>query len=272
MTTSPNDAARGDEPHAYVEVGPFKVLDATRTEFVERVVAAGATATGEPVQVFALHVGGLNERSNVPFVDAMNRADMVGADGGSVILLAKLAGARTIERVATTDIGWDVLRGLAERLARPVRVALVGGPVGLADRAGRVLAEGAPVHIVHTDHGYHQTWTKPLLALRASTPDVTFVGLGVPNEMVWCQRHRTDLTGRLVLTCGGWFGHIVGDELRAPSILRHSGLEWIARVAQSPRRLAPRYGRGFLSTAVLALVTLRRRLRQRLVAQVVGRR
>lgn len=244
-------------------MGPFRVLDATRADFVQQVVVAGAEATAVPAHVYALHVGGLNERGNTPFVDAMNRADLVGADGGSVIVLARLAGAQAIERVATTDIGWDVLRGLADRLGRPVRLALVGGPVGLADRAGRVLAEGAPVQVVHTDHGYHQDWTGPLRALRSATPDVTVVGLGVPQEMVWCQRHRTELTGRLVLTCGGWFGHVVGDEQRAPSLLRHSGLEWIARVAQSPRRLGPRYARGLVSTAVMALAVLRQRLTRR---------
>jgi N-acetylglucosaminyldiphosphoundecaprenol N-acetyl-beta-D-mannosaminyltransferase len=264
LTPSPGDATAGIAPDAYVEVGPFRVLDTTRAEFVRRVVAAGAETDADPVHVYALHVGGLNERGNRPFVDAMNRAEAVGADGGSVILLARLAGAQAIERVATTDIGWEILRDLTDRLGRPTRVALVGGPEGLAERAGRVLADGAPVQIVHTDNGYHQDWVVPLRALQATAPDVTFVGLGAPREMIWCQQHRAELTGRLVVTCGGWFGHIVGDELRAPRLLRHSGLEWIARVAQSPRRLGPRYARGFLSTAVMALVVLRQRLAQRL--------
>jgi N-acetylglucosaminyldiphosphoundecaprenol N-acetyl-beta-D-mannosaminyltransferase len=268
LTPSPDHASESAGPDPYVEVGPFRVLDATRARFVRRVISAGAEATGSPVHVYALHVGGLNERGNASFVDAMNEAELVGADGGSVIVLAKLAGAASIERVATTDVGWDVLRGLADRLGRPVRVALIGGPVRLADRAGQVLSEGAPVQVVHTDHGYHQDWAAPLEALRSSTPDVTFVGLGVPQEMVWCQRHRRELPGRLVLTCGGWFGHIVGDELRAPSLLRHAGVEWIARVAQSPRRLAPRYARGLVSTALMALVVLRARLAH----QLAGRR
>ena len=79
------------------------------------------------------------------------------------------------------------------------------------------------------------------------------IGLGAPREMVWCQRHRDELPTGLVLTCGGWFGHIVGDERRAPRMLRRSGLEWIARVAQAPKRLGPRYARGAGATALLAL-------------------
>jgi N-acetylglucosaminyldiphosphoundecaprenol N-acetyl-beta-D-mannosaminyltransferase len=108
-----------------------------------------------------------------------------------------------------------------------------------------VLTDGAPVEVVHTDHGFHQDWDQPLQALRAAAPEVTVVGLGAPNEMIWCHDHRPDLTGNLVLTCGGWFGHLTGEEARAPALLRRSGVEWIARVAQSPRRLGPLYAIGF---------------------------
>ena len=67
--------------------------------------------------------------------------------------------------------------------------------------------------------------------------------------MVWSQQHRDELPPGLVLTCGGWFGHLVGDEKRAPRLLRRSGLEWIARVAQAPPRLGPRYAQGAGATA-----------------------
>jgi N-acetylglucosaminyldiphosphoundecaprenol N-acetyl-beta-D-mannosaminyltransferase len=241
----------------YVHVGPFRVPDLTAAAWVDCVVTRAAAADAGPMHVYALHVGGLNARNDQRFVDAMRRADLVGADGGSVIWLARLAGAKRVERVPTTDVGWDILRGLARSLGRDTRIALVGGPPGLAERAGAVLAAGAPVEVVLTEHGFHQDWTAPLQALRAAAPDVTVVGLGAPSEMLWCQRNRDQLTGRLVLTCGGWFGHLTGDEHRAPRLLRHSGIEWVARVAQSPRRLAPRYARGVYSSGVLSLLVLR---------------
>jgi N-acetylglucosaminyldiphosphoundecaprenol N-acetyl-beta-D-mannosaminyltransferase len=249
---------------AHAAVGPFQVLDATRREAVRRVVDLTVDSPSRPVLVYALHVGGLNARHDLDFVEAMRRADLVYADGGSVVWLARLAGATLIERAPTTDAGWDVLRELAERLGRRVRVALVGGPTGLAERAGEVLAGAAPVEVVHTDHGYHEDWTQPIRALSASVPDVTLVGLGAPGEMVWCQKHRDALPGGLVLTCGGWFGHLSGDERRAPRLLRHSGIEWVARLAQSPRRLGPRYARGLWASGVMTLASLRVRHTSRL--------
>src|SRR5881397_3153539 len=105
-----------------VPVGPFCVMDATRADFVEHVVAlcVDREAAGA-VLIYALHVGGLNARGDRAFVDAMSRADVVYADGGSVVWLARLAGARVIERAPTTDVGWDVLRELAGALGRSLR-------------------------------------------------------------------------------------------------------------------------------------------------------
>jgi N-acetylglucosaminyldiphosphoundecaprenol N-acetyl-beta-D-mannosaminyltransferase len=241
-----------------VEVGPFRVHDSSRSDLVERVVDL-ALGASRPTFAYALHVGGLNSRHDPDFVVAMRRADIVYADGGSVVWLARLAGGTQIERAPTTDIGWDVIRGFASRQGRTPRVALIGGPEGLAARAAAVLEEAGAAEVVLVEHGYHDDWTEPLDRLRAAEPDITVVGLGVPQEMVWCQQHRAELPAGLVMTCGGWFGHMVGDERRAPRFLRRSGLEWIARVAQAPSRLGPRYARGAGSTALLALRTVQRR-------------
>lgn len=242
-----------------VEVGPFWINDSARGELIARVVELSLEKRTRPVFAFALHVGGLNARREQEFVAAMRQADVVYADGGSVVLLARLAGAHHVERAPTTDIGWEVLKGLADKVGRRPRVALIGGPPGLAERTAGVLEDAGVAEVVAVEHGYHRDWTKPLERMRAARPDVTLVGLGAPREMVWCQEHRDELPPALVLTCGGWFGYIVGDERRAPRLLRRSGLEWIARVVQAPGRLGPRYARGLGVTAVLAVATLQRR-------------
>ncbi|UAL30593.1 WecB/TagA/CpsF family glycosyltransferase [Nocardioides rotundus] len=211
---------------------------------------------------YALHVGGLNARGDRDFVTAMRAGDLVYADGGSVVGLARLAGARHIERAPTTDIGWEILRGIASRRGRPARVALIGGPPGLAERAAATILAEAPgaAEIVATHDGYQQAWSEPLAEVRSANPDVVLVGLGAPREMIWCHEHRSSLpAGAVIVTVGGWFGHVTGDESRAPRLLRRSGLEWIARLAQAPRRLAGRYALGLLSTLVLVPRQLRNR-------------
>jgi N-acetylglucosaminyldiphosphoundecaprenol N-acetyl-beta-D-mannosaminyltransferase len=246
-----------------VEVGPFWVSNSPKALLVDQLVELSRPERTRPAFAFALHVGGLNARRERDFVTAMRRADVVYADGGSVVWLARLAGGESIERTPTTDIGWEVLSGFAARVGRLPRVALIGGPEGLATRARAVLESAGAADVVHVDHGFHDDWSAPLARLRAADPDITVVGLGAPREMVWCEDHRAELPTGLVMTCGGWFGHLSGEERRAPRLLRHSGIEWVARLAQSPRRLGPRYARGLWASAVMSLSVLRSRVTSR---------
>ncbi len=243
-----------------VPVGPFAVSDLCAEDLVAALVDGTVAARGRrPFTAYALHVGGLNDRNEPAFVAAMNRADLVYADGMSVVLLARLAGATAMDRCGTTDLGWSVLRALAAALGRPVRLALVGGPPGLSAAAGTALEAGAPVQVVAAEHGYSTDWTGVLERLRNARPDVVVVGLGAPREMLWVDEHLTELPPALVLTCGGWFGFLTEAEKRAPLWMQSAGLEWSYRVAQAPQRLAGRYARGLGTTGLLAARMLRAR-------------
>lgn len=257
-TTAPGGAA------PVVRVGPFPVLAASQADVVDAAVRGALGALGRrPWFAFALHVGGLNTADDAEFVAAMQAADLVYADGVSVVALARLAGGGRTERSPTTDIGWSVLVDLAEQLGRPVRVALLGGQPGLTERAGAVFAEHDALRVVSTDHGYHDDWAAPLARLREARPDVVVVGLGAPREMTWCIAHRDELPPALVMTCGGWFGFVVQDEKRAATALQRAGLEWVFRLAQDPARLGRRYATGVRSSGALALRIVRQRVADR---------
>jgi N-acetylglucosaminyldiphosphoundecaprenol N-acetyl-beta-D-mannosaminyltransferase len=243
-----------------VAVGPFRVADLGRRALVDQLADRAVARNGRcPTIAFALHVGGLNCRRDPAFVRAMGHADVVYADGASAVLVARCAGAHGIERAPTTDLGWDLLAALGARLGRPPRLALLGGPAGLAERAGAVIACSGAATPVLAESGYQTYWPPVLNRIAAARPDVLAVGIGAPAEMVWVDVHAAELPACLVLTCGGWFGYVTGSEKRAPTLLRRTGLEWIARVAQAPQRLGPRYVRGVLSTAELCAEALLQR-------------
>ena len=254
--------AAPETTHPQLRIGPFQISDLSRDDVVAAIVS-GTIANREPRAwvSYALHVGGLNARRDTGYLEAMSKADLVYADGMSVIVLAKLAGARAAERAGTTDIGWTVIRQLGLALGRPARVALVGGPDGLTRRAARVIEADAGAEVVLTEHGYHDDWSPVVDRLANSGCDIVLVGLGAPREMKWVDEHVHGLPTCLVLTCGGWFGFITQDEKRAPQWVCDAGLEWTYRIAQSPRRLVKRYARGALSTAALSMEIIQNRLR-----------
>lgn len=238
-----------------VSVGPFRVADVGYLEAVHEAAGLALDPT-RARRFYALHVGGLNARGDTEFVDEMNDAELVCADGGSVVLLARLAGARRIERTPTTDAGWDVLAEISRILGRPARAALVGGEPLVVDTAAEALDEGGVGESVMVAHGYHADWSDVMARITAAHPDVLILGLGAPREMLWVREYRDDLPPCLVVTCGGWFGFLAGTEQRAPKLLRRSGLEWLARVAQAPARLLPRYMKGVATCASIAGDTL----------------
>jgi N-acetylglucosaminyldiphosphoundecaprenol N-acetyl-beta-D-mannosaminyltransferase len=249
-----------DGRHSWV--GPFMVDDLSYPDVVDTVTNLAIRDQGGPVRAYALHVGGLNHRQDADFVNEMRSAEFVYADGGSIVLLAKLAGARHVQRAPTTDLGWDVLRAVGQRLGRPARLALIGGPPGLANRAGAALENGAAGTVVFESDGFQDDWEAVLDTLVAADADICLVGMGAPREMLWIRTWYHRLPHILLLTCGGWFGFLAGDERRAGALLRRSGLEWIARVTQSPRRLGARYARGAVSTGLVAAQTLGERWRR----------
>ena len=244
-----------------VPVGPFPVADPPRAVVVHQGVAGDRS--GQGFVAYALHVGGLLARHDIGYVHAMSRADLVYADGVSVVGLGHAAGAQRMERAATTDIGEDLLTALtADAPVRP-RLALVGGPPGLAERAGLALAQRYAVEVVHVSHGFHQDWAPTLAELESAAPDVVIVGLGAPREMHWVDEHRDHFAHAVVLTCGGWFGFLAGDEHRAPALVRRLHGEWAWRWLQQPRRLARRYVLGAAVCAQLRLRLLLTRKRRR---------
>lgn len=216
-----------------------------------------------PVTAFALHVGGLVARHDREFVEAMGTASLIYADGVSVVVAARAAGAKHIERAPTTDVGWELLRQLTADRSTPPVVSVVGGHPGLAAQALDVLVGAGVARPGVTDHGYHLNWDGTLRLLQANPCDVLVVGLGAPLEMVWVHKHLEELSAGVVLTCGGWLGFLAGNESRAPTWLQRTWMEWLYRLAQSPRRLAGRYARGALSTGVLTAAGLLGRWRAR---------
>lgn len=242
-----------------VQVDNFEVWDCDSSD----VIARTATLIGKKSTIFALHVGGLNNRLNEEFVDAMRGADVVYADGMSIVWLARMAGAQSISRSATTDIGIPMLREMQVQLGRTLRIALVGGPQGLAERAGKTLVAELDAELVFVTHGFHGNWTERLAGVRSADVDVLVVGMGMPQEAIWVRKHYNEIPEVPILTCGGWFGFLAGQESRAPQWMQKRGLEWLYRTFQDPARLARRYAVGAVSVGRTAWSIVSERVVQR---------
>ena len=71
-------------------------------------------------------------------------------------------------------------------------------------------------------------------------PDFIWVGLGAPKQEQWMYAHRDKLCG-VMLGVGAGFDFHAGTVKRAPVWMQKSGLEWLYRLTQDPKRLFKRY-------------------------------
>lgn len=225
-----------------VAIAGVEVSRLDQHDIIRRI--AHAAERRDRLIIFALHIGGLTAlRRDAAVEAAYAAADLVCADGVSVALLARARGAR-VPLLPTTDLGHSLISEFAREVGRPARVALVGGPSGLAEAAGNALQSTHGCEIVFIATGYHSLWNEVIGELGRSEPDLVFVGLGSPLEQLWTSRHQQVLPRATIVTCGGWFGFLAGYESRAPRLVRRLRLEWAFRLASDPKRLTSRYLRG----------------------------
>jgi len=170
------------------------------------------------------------------------RADLLSADGQSLVFASRFCGLALPERVATTDLFHDV----AHRAARAGATFYLFGATETvnreATRRAQILHPG--LRIVGRCHGYlrGEALEKQISEIRALSPDILWVALGIPHEQAFCDlwASKLDSVG-VIKTSGGLFDFLAGARRRAPKWVQAIGCEWAFRVVQEPRRLWWRY-------------------------------
>lgn len=227
-------------------VGGFQTLRTTRRQLAARMVAdcKDRNPSATPKLVFSSNGQGIAlAAQDAEFARIMAEADVIHADGMSVVIGSKILTKQPLpERVATTDFFEDAV---AEAIANDLSFFFFGGTEEQNARAVDVVRQRYPtLTIAGRRNGYFKAEEEAEICrmVRDSGTDVLWVALGKPLQEKWAVRHRQDLAGvGWIKTCGGLFGHLVGDERRAPKWMQQLGFEWFYRVWQDPKRLGWRY-------------------------------
>ena len=177
--------------------------------------------------------------------DMVRSADLIVADGMPLIWASRLQQTPLPARVAGSNLV-PLVSDLAAR--EGLSVFFLGGNEGTAQRAAEVLAERFPgLRIAGTScppFGFERS-AEQLDAIaetiREAKPDIVFVGLGFPKQEKLVERLRLAHPSTWWLGVGVSFSFVAGEIGRAPLWMQRSGLEWMHRMFQEPRRLARRY-------------------------------
>lgn len=205
-------------------------------------------------------------RRSAKFRDAYAKARFITADGAPV---AKLASRQDPRIVRTT--GADLIEPLVKAAAREgLPIYLFGTTTDVLASARNSLSRltGFTLEIAGTaspEIGFDPESTAADTALdeiAASGARLCFVALGAPKQELLAARAVERGLDVGFICIGAGLDFISGAQLRAPSFMQRSGLEWFWRLATNPRRLAGRYASCAL---VLTEIVLRSLFKQPVV-------
>jgi N-acetylglucosaminyldiphosphoundecaprenol N-acetyl-beta-D-mannosaminyltransferase len=80
-----------------------------------------------------------------------------------------------------------------------------------------------------------------LTTLRAAAPDIVYIALGFPKQEQLALRLAAQMPTTWFVGVGISFSFVAGEVRRAPVWMQRTGLEWVHRLMQEPRRLFRRY-------------------------------
>lgn len=181
------------------------------------------------------------------------RAAFVLADGMPLVWASRWGKrGRLPERVAGSDL---IFRISARAAEKGHRLYFLGGApgVGLA-AAERLRALYPGVQIVGIEAPEIGTMTAEedvalVERIHAAQPDILFVALGQPKGERWIDERLERLGVPVSVQVGASLDFAADRVKRAPRWMQRTGLEWVFRMLQEPRRLGPRYARNIVFLA-----------------------
>jgi N-acetylglucosaminyldiphosphoundecaprenol N-acetyl-beta-D-mannosaminyltransferase len=122
-----------------------------------------------------------------------------------------------------------------------------GGEPGVADELANTMRARFPaLQIVGTYSPPFRDLTEVEKAqvtamINESQADIVWVGISSPKQEFWMAEHKDRLEGNVLIGVGAAFDFLSGRKRQAPRWMQKTGLEWLFRWLQEPRRLWPRY-------------------------------
>jgi N-acetylglucosaminyldiphosphoundecaprenol N-acetyl-beta-D-mannosaminyltransferase len=171
-------------------------------------------------------------------------AHLVLCDGTPLVWASRMLGNPLAERVAGADVVPLLIRVAVQR---KYRIFLLGATPQSAQQAVTNLRQQHEGLIIA---GHYSPPFRKLLEMDhdeikkrilAAQPDLLFVSFGCPKQEKWIAMHYRALGVPVAAGVGATIDFLAGHMKRAPVWMQRSGLEWVFRLAQEPRRLFGRY-------------------------------
>lgn len=216
----------------------IKIGALTLSEIVEEILDYAISGKTKFITYLNTHCVNL-ALSDEEYKNILNKSDLVYAGGQGVVWASGFLGAALPERLNILDF-FDMLIALLRE--NNISLYLLGGTEAVVHKAAAKLRyKGINVAGAHNGFFTPQEERAIIDEINHLRPHILIVGMGVPKQEKWIYSHLTELDVNLCWAVGAAFDWLSGQRKRAPRWMIESGLEWLHRLSQQPKRLWKRY-------------------------------
>ncbi len=177
----------------------------------------------------------LGERDSEYAELLLSEAATVTADGIGIVKAAEMLGEPVTERLAGVEIAEKLLE-FGNSLNKSVY--FFGARPEVLKRLCEVCREQYPnLKISGAADGYVKNKDSVFEEIKALSPDIVLVALGMPLQEQLIFKHLKDFSKGIFVGVGGSFDVLSGTKARAPRFFIRHNLEWAYRVLKEPKRL-----------------------------------
>ncbi len=173
--------------------------------------------------------------------DVYQRTDLLTPDGMGVYIGTRILGRPVKANLPAVSMFFALLPIANEK---GYRIYFLGARQGIVDKCVENLKRQYPqLQVAGFHHGHYSPEEEPSVIknIRDSKPDILFVAMSTPQKERFIDGHKEELGVPVMIGVGGSFDIAAGVTRLAPRWIRYSGLEWLYRLVQEPRRLWRRY-------------------------------
>lgn len=177
-------------------------------------------------------------------IPIFNNSGITTPDGMGVVFAMRILGHRTVDRVYGPDLMEAVCQLSTEK---GYTHYFYGGAPGIPEQLAKVLrSRFGELDVRGTYSPPYRPLTETedieiIEKINQANPDVLWIGISSPKQEQWMADHLGKINAPVMIGVGAAFDFLSGNKRQAPRFIQRSGLEWIYRLVQEPRRLWGRY-------------------------------
>lgn len=196
----------------------------------------------QPVQHVVVNAGKLVMlQKDHKLKEIIEDCEIINADGQAVVWASKFLNKPLPERVAGIDLMYELIEVAAKE---NYSVYFLGAKEEVVTEVVKKFKKAHPtLNVAGYRNGYwRENEEKEVVAsIRKTKADILLVAMSSPKKEYFLNENLVDLNVPFCMGVGGSFDVVAGYVKRAPKWMQKSGLEWLYRLLQEPKRMWKRY-------------------------------